>query len=170
MRPRRLVAVLAVAGVLGAGCGGGGEPQTDDVSDDSGCPVGPARVGDLLGYDVSVDERTATPSECRFDPADTAAAEHPGAHVVVAERALAADGESGYDAVLASVEAQIGPTEPLPEGVGGADRGWVAVLGRVVQVGAAVDDRLVQVTVADGALDAAGARGVALRLVAAVLD
>ena len=156
----------AITLVTGAGCdddsgGGGGSGR-----DESGCPVSPAEVGEALGYDVVVDEATATDTSCRFVPAEGVDG-HPGAHVVVAERELASgpDDEEGYDAVLSGVESEVGPVDAIDgDDVDGADRGWVATLGRVVQVGAADGDRLVQVTVADGALDADEARDVALQL------
>jgi hypothetical protein len=159
VRPARLVAALAVLVVAGCSDGGSDDVPVDDAAA-VGCLVGPSRVGDALGYEVEVVERTRT--FCRFEPVDSV--EHPGAQVMVTRRDLAdgEPGETGYDAALADVEAEVGPVDPLPQdAVDGADRGYVAALGRVVQVGAAVDDRLVQVTVADGALDAAGARAVA---------
>jgi hypothetical protein len=68
------------------------------------------------------------------------------------------------------VEDDAGRVDDLPEGaVDGADRGWVATLGRVAQVGAAGGDRLVQVTVADPAVDAAAARAIAFDLAGQVL-
>ena len=44
--------------------------------------------------------------------------------------------------------------QPFELRVDGAERGWVAGVGRVVQVGAATGSRLVQVTVADGTFEA----------------
>ena len=162
----RLAAVLLLAGMAAtvAACGddGEGEVPIDDAAA-SGCLVGPARVGAVVGYEVEVVEQSR--AACRFEPVDEA--EHPGAHVLVARRDLAGGepGESGYDAALADVEAEVGPVDPLADdAVDGADRGWVASLGRVVQVAAAVDERLVQVTVADGDLDAAAARAAAMAI------
>lgn len=159
---RAVPLACAVALVLAA-CSGDGDDEdaSDPASDeDSGCPVDPGRVGELLGYDVVVHDDTATVAACRYDPADADA--HPGSQVIVVQRRLADD---GYGAALAAVESSAGPTEPLPEGsVGGIDQGWVARLGRVVQVGAARDQRLVQVTVADAALDVAAAEEVAIEL------
>jgi hypothetical protein len=160
VRCRPLVAAV-LAAVAAACSGGGGDDVPVDDAAASGCLVGPTLVGELLGYDVEVVEQSR--AGCRFEPVDEA--EHPGAHVLVTRRDLAAGdpGESGYDAVLADVEAEVGPVDPLSDdALDGADRGWVASLGRVVQVAAAVDERLVQVTVADGDLDAPAARTVAM--------
>jgi hypothetical protein len=172
---RRAAAALGAGFALlvgaGSGCtdddGGGGGGGRDR----SGCPVSPAEVGDALGYEVVVDEDTASETSCRFVPADGVEG-HPGSSVVVAERELASgpDDEEGFDAVQAGVASEVGPVEAIDgDDVDGADRGWVATLGRVVQVGAADGDRLVQVTVADGELDAAEARAVALQLAEAAL-
>ena len=162
-------AAIACAAVLAlSACSRDGDDDEEASPDDgeSVCPVDPGLVTDLLGYAVVIDTKTATSSSCRFLPSDADA--HPGAHVIVAERELAAE---GYVAALASVEAATGPAELLPEGsVGGIDRGWVARLGRVVQVGAAHDRRLVQVTVADAALDVEGAEEVAIELAREAID
>jgi hypothetical protein len=161
-----LLAVVVVAAAAACGGDGGGGTERDEA-DDSGCPIAPARVAELLGYDVSIDPAGASAASCRYLPAESVADDHPAANVLVVERELADGdpGESGYDAALSTVEAEVGPVDPLPDGaVDGAERGWVATLGRVVQVGAAADKRLVQVTVVDGALDAAAARAIALDL------
>jgi hypothetical protein len=171
---RAHLALVALAVALVAACTGGDDSGGDveEARDDSGCPVAAARVGELLDYEVTVDKDTASAASCRFLPAESVAADHPGAHVLVVERRLAGgdDGESGYDAALSAVEDEVGSARSLAEGeVDGAERGWVAGLGRVVQVGAAAGSRLVQVTVADGTLDAAAARDVAIDLAGDVL-
>lgn len=161
---RAAVALLLVLAV--AGCSG------DDGDDDggrdgggrgtAGCLVDPDRVEDLLGYEVVVDGTPAADGTCRFEPADPEA--HPGAFVVVAERELADDDEA-FEAARAAVEADAGPTTPIgAQDVARADRGWIARVGRVVQVGAVRDRRLVQVTVVDADLDRAGAEAVAFDL------
>jgi hypothetical protein len=160
----RRAAALACALTLVVGACAGGDDEGDggDGGDatESGCPVEPGRVGELLGYDVVVADDSNTGTSCRFVPLDGEL--HPGAHVIVVERRLAS---GGYAAALDAVESQAGPTEALPQGsVGGIDDGWVARLGRVVQVGAARDRRLVQVTVADADLDVDGAEEVAIEL------
>ncbi len=74
------------------------------------------------------------------------------------------DGERrAFAAVVAAVEADAGPTLG-PIDVDHADRAFVARVGRAVQVGAVRDRRLVQVTVVDGALDAAAAEAAATDL------
>lgn len=169
------IAVHVVAGralvaggllALAAGCSDDGDDQPDAAPNDTGCPVAPGVVSEALGYPVVVDDRSATETSCRFEPAG-AAGTHPGAHVLVVERVLATgpDDEDGYDAVLAGVESEVGPADLFEDDeVEGADRGWVATLGRVVQVAAADGERLVQVTVVDGELEASAARSIALAL------
>ena len=72
---------------------------------------------------------------------------------------------------LASVEASAGPVEHLGEDdVDGAERGWVARVGRVVQVGAVRDLELVQVTVADATLDVTAAEAIAIELAGQALE
>ena len=162
--------------MLSAGCDedDGDEPTG---ATDSGCPVEPARVGELLGYEVVVDERTATTEACRFEPADTQGDEGnaldegepslEGAHVLVVQRRIAGD---GFDAARDAVEVDVGPTEALPDDLVDGGRGWIARVGRVVQVSAARDRRLVQVTVAEPTLDAEAAEAVALDLAVEALD
>jgi hypothetical protein len=73
--------------------------------------------------------------------------------------------EEGFGEALAEVERRAGPTVLLAEGaVDGAERGWVASVGRAVQVGAADDVTLVVVAVTDPLLDAEAAEAVATRL------
>lgn len=165
------VACLLVAALGGCSFGGDDDGDDDAAGDDeagdSGCAVEPGRVGALLGYDVVVADDKGGASSCRFEPVDAVAGDHPGASVVIVERRLA---EGGFPAALAAVESAAGPVEPFGDGeLDGADRGWVARVGRVVQVGAARESDLVQVTVADAALDAAGAEAIALDLASEAL-
>jgi hypothetical protein len=167
----RVAAVAcALALLASAGCGDDDEKPPTGATD-SGCPVEPAQVGELLGYEVVVVEDTASADACRYEPADPSGAEGngvdegepslAGAHVLVAERRIA---EDGFSAARDDVEVEVGPTETLADGVIDDGRGWVARVGRVVQVGAARDRRLVQVTVAEPTLDADAAETVALDL------
>jgi hypothetical protein len=174
------VRAAAVACALALAVGAVGCSDDDDDAaagaTDSGCPVEPARVGELLGYEVVVDEDRATAEACRFEPADLRGDEGngvdegepslAGAHVLVVERRIAgsSDGRDGYTAARDDVEVDVGPTEALADGVVEDGRGWVARVGRVVQVGVARDRRLVQVTVAEPTVDAARAEAVALDL------
>lgn len=163
------LAMLGLALVLaGVGCDdddGGGD---DEAVVDSGCPVDPGQVGELLGYEVAVVEDVASTEACRFEPVDAGDVEpdddepsRVGAHVLVVERRLA---EGGYTAVRDAVEVDVGPTEALAADVVDGGQGWIARVGRVVQVGVARDRRLVQVTVADPTLDADAAADIALDL------
>lgn len=158
---------LVATAVLGACDVDDGEDEEVKAPRDSGCPVEPGQVAELVGYEVVVVEDAASTVACRFEPADpgdtdpgTDEPSRAGAHVLVVERRIAA---GGYRAVRDAVEVDVGPTEALADVVeGGA--GWVARVGRVVQVGVARDRRLVQVTVADPALDAAAASDIAVEL------
>lgn len=168
----RVAAFLVAGALLASGCslldddGGGSGTVDPDAREDSGCPVEPVRIAALVGYDVAVVEETASASSCRYEPA--AVGVRAGAHVLVVERRIATD---GYAAALAAVEAAAGPTEALPAGtIEGADRGWAARVGRVAQVGAARDRRLIQVTVADPTLDAGAAEAIARTLAAEALE
>lgn len=152
--------VLALTVATGCSDGGGDDDGGDDDAVEATCLVDPGRVAQLLGYEVTVTEEKGG-RECRFVPTDADAEAHPGAEVVVAIRELADDDEA-FDNVVAAVEADIGPTQAI--GVDHADRGFVARVGRAVQVGAVRDRRLVQVTVVDGTLDANAAESVATDL------
>lgn len=160
------VACVVVLGLTG-GCSLGGDDDGEDDDQDRStedvCLVDPGRVAELLGYEVAVIESPRGEHECRFEPVDEDA--HPGSEVVVATRELALeDGEvdEAYDAVVAAVESDAGPTQVLSgSDVDHADEGWVAVIGRAVQVGAVRDRRLVQVTVVDATLDADAAQAIA---------
>jgi hypothetical protein len=167
VRPRTASAALVCLALLG-GCSddGGGGDEADEPRD-SGCPVEPGQVGELLGYEVAVVEDVASTQACRFEPVDPGDADpdtdepsRAGAHVLVVERRIA---EGGYTAVRDAVEVDVGPTEALSDVVDGGT-GWIARVGRVVQVGVARDRRLVQVTVADPTLDAEAAGDVAVDL------
>jgi hypothetical protein len=168
-------ALLGLALVLAAGgCGDdGGDHGGAEEATDSGCPVEPGQVGELLGYEVAVLEDTATAGACRYEPVDPGDADpdtdepdRAGAHVLVVERRIAGETDEGdgYTAVRDAVEVDVGPTETLGEDVVPGGRGWIARVGRVVQVGVARDRRLVQVTVADPTLAADAADEVALDL------
>lgn len=167
---RAALACVLALGVLApgvAGCGWGDDGGDDerggeDVDGDSGCPVAPGRVGELLGYEVVVADDKGGTASCRYVPAPIAADDHPGASVLVMARRLA---EDGFTAALAAVESSAGPVQPFgPEVVDDADRGWIARVGRVVQVGAAEGLDLVLVTVADSLLDVEAAQDVAIEL------
>ena len=161
---RRLALAAFAAVLLAAGCDDDGEAEAPR---DSGCPVEPGQVADLLGYEVVVIEDTASTEACRFEPSDPGDADpdtdepsRAGAHVLVVERRIAA---GGYVAVRDAVEVDVGPTEALTDVVDGGT-GWIARVGRVVQVGVARDRRLVQVTLADPTLDAEAAGDIAVEL------
>jgi hypothetical protein len=164
---RRFVLAVAAAALVLGGCSDDGGDDDEAVEPrDSGCPVEPGQVGELLGYEVAVVEDVASTEACRFEPVDpgdddpdTDEPSRVGAHVLVVERRIA---EGGYTAVRDAVEVDVGPTEALTDIEGAA--GWVARVGRVVQVGVARDRRLVQVTVADPSLDAETAGDVAVEL------
>lgn len=174
MRARTtLGAAVCAAALLIAGCSddGGGDEEAAEA-EDSGCPVEPGQVGELLGYEVAVVEDVASTGSCRFEPVDlgdddpdTDVPSRAGASVLVVERRIA---EGGYTAVRDAVEVDVGPTEALDDVEGGA--GWIARVGRVVQVGVARDRRLVQVTVVDPALDADAAGDIAVELARTALD
>lgn len=158
-------AALLGAGVVVAGIGDdGGEPPHRDAT---GCPVAVEYVAEVLAWDVEVAAEGASDLACRYEPTDPGA--HPGSHVLIVERDVADDG--GYETILSGVQAEASAVEVLDEGaigdvVAGAERGWVAELGRVVQVGVSTGDSLFQVTVADDERTAAEAREVAVALAA----
>lgn len=156
-------AALVAAGVLVAGIGDdGGEPPHRDAT---GCPVAVEYVAEVLAWEVEVADDGASELACRYEPTDPDA--HPGSHVLIVERDVADDG--GYETILSGVQAEASAVEVLDEGaigevVAGAERGWVAELGRVVQVGASTGDALFQITVADDGRTAEEAREVAVAL------
>jgi hypothetical protein len=157
--------VLLGAAGLAAGCGDDGdEPPRRDAT---GCPVAVDYVAELLGYDVEVAGDGASELACRYEPVD--AGERPGSHVLIVERDVVDDG--GYENVQSGVEATASSLEVLDDDAvadlgEGAERGWVADVGRAVQVGVGTGDALFQVTVADAGRTAEEARDVALDLAA----
>jgi hypothetical protein len=158
--------VLLLAVVLLAACSGDDDDATPSTTTtpSTGCPVAAASVADALGRPVAVDPAAAAVRACAFVGQGDEAA---GVRVEVVAQPLA---EEGFGTVLAEVERRAGPTTALAEGVvDGADRGWVASVGRAVQVGAADDETLVEVAVTDPLLDAEAARAVAARLAGEVL-
>jgi hypothetical protein len=150
---------LVAAAVLLAACSSGDdEGSAPTTTGPGGCPVATRVVADVVGHAVSI-EGEPDPLSCAYvaDAEDAA-----GGRVEISLRPLT---EGGFGEVLAEVEQRSGPTVVLDPGdVDGADRGWVATVGRAVQVGAADDERLVLVAVTDPLLDAEAAREVAVRL------
>jgi hypothetical protein len=150
---------------LAAGCSDDGdEPPRRDAT---GCPVAVDYVAELLGFEVEALEEGASELACRYEPVD--AGERPGSHVLIVERDVVDDG--GYENVRSGVEATASSLEVLDEDAvadlgEGAERGWVAEVGRAVQVGVGTGDALFQVTVADADRTAEEAREVALDLAA----
>lgn len=160
MRPKPLAALLAL--VVVAGCSGDGEgdaaPPTSGSA--SGCPVAAAVVAEAVGHAVTI-ERGQAPGSCAFVGED-------GGRVEVDRRDLTGE---GFGAVLAEVERRSGPTAALDtDRVDGAERGWVGVVGRAVQVGAAAGETLVVVAVVEPLLDADAAEEVATRLAGEALS
>jgi len=167
--PKSLLAVgaAALAALAGlAACsdddGGSSPPTTDERS---GCAVAPGVVEEAVGHGVDVERRPSGPGSCAYVGGGDASA---GARVEVAVRSL---DDEPFAEVLAAVEQRSGPTVVLPAGlVEGADRGWVAAVGRAVQLGAARGQELVLVSVVDPLLDAAAAEEVAGKLAGEVLS
>jgi len=157
---------LLVALALLAACSG------DDDDGDAGsttvptggCPVAAGVVAEAVAHRVVVDREVSSDRSCTYLAEGDAA----GGRVEVVVRSLVND---GFGTVLADVEREAGPTIGLPDGlVDGADRGWIAVVGRAVQLGAADDETLVVVAVADPLLDADAAQEVAAELAEAALS
>ena len=108
-----------------------------------------ARSASSSGYEVVVDEDTRHDAACRFEPADLGGDDGNGVD----------EGEPSSRGPRARRRAthrrgrlhrgprrrrgRVGPTEALADGVVDGGRGWVARVGRVVQVGVARDRRLV---------------------------
>jgi hypothetical protein len=159
----RHAVLLLGATALVASCGDDGdEPPRRDAT---GCPVAVDYVAELLEYEVDVLEEGASELACRYEPVD--GAERPGSHVLIVERSVVDDG--GYEAVRSGIEAEASTVETLDEEAiadlgEGAERGWVAEVGRAVQVGVSTGEALFQVTVADAERSADDAREVALVL------
>lgn len=173
MRPAHLALALGLLAGAAACSDDGGGDDGRAAGRDSGCPVEPGQVGELLGYEVAVVEDTASAAACRYEPVDPGEGgpdddepSRAGAHVLVVERRIASD---GLAAVRDAVEVDVGPTEALAEGVVEEGSGFVARVGRVVQAAVARDRRLVQVTVADPTLAPDEADDVAVELAVAAL-
>jgi hypothetical protein len=157
-------ALAAAAVLLLAACSG--DDDTDDATGptigEDGCPVPAAIVAEAVGHAVEAEpdgERS-----CAYVAGGDAGA---GGRVEVHVSALA---DEPYGDVLAEAERRAGPTVDLDDGeVDDAERGWVATVGRAVQLGAADSETLVVVAVVDPLLDAEGARDVADRLASEVL-
>ena len=125
---RAAAVACALALTVGAvGCSDDGDDGATGATD-SGCPVEPARVGELLGYEVVVDEDRATAEACRFEPADLRGDEGngvdegepslAGAHVLVVERRIAgsSDGRDGYTAAVMTSRSMSAPPRHSPTG------------------------------------------------------
>ena len=159
MPPKRVL-LLVIA--LLAACSGDDDaaaPAATTVPP-SGCPVTVAAVEAAVEHPVTVDPEVSDERTCAF-------VDDAGSRIEVAAESL---GEQGFGAVLQEVERRAGPTAALPDGlVDGAERGWIAVVGRAVQVGAADDETLVVVAVTDPLLDADAAQTVEASLAGEVL-
>ena len=159
MLPKRLLLVVVV--LLAACTGDDDDGATDPTTaPPSGCPVPAAVVAEAVAHPVTIDESATGDGTCTFVG--------DGARIEVIARSLA---EEGFGVTRAEVERRSGPTVDLPDGVvDGAERGWIATVGRAVQVAAADEERLVVVAVADAVLDADAAQAVAARLAGEVLS
>ena len=163
MPPKRLL--LLVAAALAACSDDDDATPAATTARSTACPVAVASVADALGRPVVVDPTAPDDRTCAFlGEGDDGA----GVRVEVVARSLA---EEGFGTALAEVERRAGPTVALPEGlVDAAERGWIASVGRAVQVGAADDETLVVVAVTDPLLDAEAAQAVAARLAGEALE
>ena len=160
MPPKRL---LLLAVVLLAACTGDDDDAApvETTVPPRGCPVTVAAVEAALEHPVTIDPAASDVRTCAF-------VDEAGARIEVVAQSLA---EQGFGAALAEVERRAGPTAPLPDGlVDGAERGWIAIVGRAVQVGAADNETLAVVAVTDPALDAEAAQTVAATLAGEVLS
>ena len=164
MPPKRL---LVMAALVLTACSGDDDDAgpTPTTVPPTGCPVTAASVADALARPVTVDAGASGERSCAFLGEGDGGA---GARVEVVARSLE---EEGFGSALEEVQRRAGPTVLLPDGlVAGAERGWVATVGRAVQIGAADDETLVVVAVTDPLLDAEAAEAVAARLAGEVLD
>jgi hypothetical protein len=158
-----LLLLGAVSLVAGCSDDDGSPPRRDAT----GCPVAVDYVAELLGYEVAVVDEGASELACRYEPVD--GGERPGSHVLIVERAVVDEG--GYEAVRSGIEAEASTVEDLADDVRSdlgeaAERGWVAEVGRAVQVGVSTGEALFQITVVDAERAADEAREVALALAA----
>lgn len=164
MPSKCLVLVAAVAVAL-LGCSGddGEEDAAPTTRPTSGCPIAAAVVAEAVAHPVAI-ERQRAPGSCAYVGEGAAA----GSRVEVSVRSLA---DETFADVLAAVERRAGPTVLLAQGdVDGAERGWVATVGRAVQVGAAAGEVLAVVAVTDPLLDADAALEVAKDLAGEALS
>ena len=153
------------AALLLAACSGGDDDgdATATTRPTGGCPVAAAVVAEALTHPVAV-ERSDASGSCAYVGEGDAV----GSRVEVSIRSLV---DEPFSAVLAAVERRAGPTVLLePDDVDGAERGWVATVGRSVQIGAAAGDVLVVVAVVDPLLDADAALEVARTLAGEALS
>lgn len=150
-----LVAATIVLVACSSGDDGDATPTTRSTT---ACPVPAAVVAAAVGHAVSV-ERGNEPGSCAYVADAEVAA---GARVEVVVRPV---DDEAFAAALAQVEQRSGPAVALgDDDVDGADRGWVATVGRSVQLGAADDAELVVVVVTDPLLDAEAAEQAAARI------
>ena len=163
MPPKR---PLLIAALVLAACSGDDDDAepAPTTAPPTGCPVTVASVSEALARPVGVDPDAAGDRSCAFLGEGEGGA---GARVEVVAHSLE---EESFGSILEDVERRSGPTVLLPDGlVDGAERGWIATVGRAVQVGAADDETLVVVAVTDPLLDAEAAEAVAARLAGEVL-
>ena len=160
MPPKRLMPLLLC--VAAAACSGDDDDGSAAATTEprSGCPVPAAVVAEAVTHPVTIDETVSGDGSCAFVG--------DGARIEIVVRALA---EEGFGVTRAEVERRSGPTVDLPDDVvDGAERGWIATVGRAVQVAAADEEELVVVAVTDPVLDAEAAQAVAARLAGEALS
>jgi hypothetical protein len=157
--PKRLL--LAAAALLAACTGDDDDGDaTATTEPPAGCPVAAAVVAEAVAHPVTVDDAVTGDGTCRFVG--------DGARIEIVARSLA---DEGFGVTRAEVERRSGPTVDLADGaVDGAERGWIATVGRAVQLAAADGETLVVVAVTDPVLDAEAAQAVAARLAGEVLS
>ena len=161
MRSKSLPALAAVLALAACSPGGDDDESTPTTTSTEGCALAADVVAEAVGHEVVVEREPSGRPSCAY-------LHEGGSRVEVSRRSLA---DEGFAAVLAEVEADAGPTVALGrDAVDGAERGWIAVVGRAVQVGAASGEDLVLVAVADPDLDAEAAREVAEALAGEALD
>jgi hypothetical protein len=162
--PKSLLLPVTAVVLLVAACSSDGDDDatTPTTVRTGGCPVAAAVVAEAVGHDVVVERRSSGRGSCAYVGVV-------GARVEVALRTV--EDAAALQEVRDDVESRAGPVADLPGGlVDGAAQGWVAVVGRAVQVAAVRDEQLVLVAVADPALDADAARRVAADLAGEALS
>ena len=160
MPPKRSLLIAALVLAACTGDDDDGAPA-ETTMPPTGCPVTVAVVEAAVEHTVTVDAAAADARACAF-------VDEAGARIEIVAQSLA---EQGFGAALEEVERRAGPTTALGDGaVDGAERGWIAVVGRAVQIGAADDETLVVVAVTDPVLDAEAAETVAATLAGEVLS